>query len=457
MFGGVILATDLLPPRLRYGYVHRLTRTLFRRPLPSVGRPGTPPERSSDPAQPSDTELTCLLLADRLDIGGIGSVVEMLSDGLGAWGVRPVVVCHGPGARADRIRARGVEVHTVHDAATAAAAIAVADADAIQLHSAPEYLEQAAMESGLPLVPVLHNTEIHFTPDRWDTLSRLLDHSSAAIAVSRIVRDYSVRQLGDRASASQTNVAWWSRPDGVDVVPNGAPGRPPPSDAERRSARRAVEAVTGTDLSDAVVFVLLARYDAQKNIAGTVATFVRAAEVAPLPLHLVVAGEPSDWAELRRADALRRGSPRSDQVHLLSNSDAWSLLSAADAFLLNSFFEGWPVAATEAAAAGLPLVLSDVGGARELVGRDPGRSRLVANASGLAEQVSDAAVRGARRQARRQSNTADLVAALCECERLVSSDTGRNRADTPDGTAGPMLAAHAQILQRVTGKPPGPN
>ncbi|MGO8610190.1 glycosyltransferase, partial [Rhizobium johnstonii] len=74
---------------------------------------------------------------------------------------------------------------------------------------------------------------------------------------------------------------------------------------------------------------------------------------------------------------------------LLGNSDARTLLTAADAFVLDSFFEGWPVAATEAAAFGHPVILSDVGGARELVDRDPRRSVLIPNAAGAADGVSD--------------------------------------------------------------------
>ena len=47
------------------------------------------------------------------------------------------------------------------------------------------------------------------------------------------------------------------------------------------------------------------------------------------------------------------------------------LLAAADGFVLDSFFEGWSLASMEALFAGVPMVLSEVGGAREQIGDDP--------------------------------------------------------------------------------------
>jgi glycosyltransferase involved in cell wall biosynthesis len=58
------------------------------------------------------------------------------------------------------------------------------------------------------------------------------------------------------------------------------------------------------------------------------------------------------------------------------------VLSAADAYVSDSFFEGWSLAASEAAWSGLPLVLSDCGSARRLVGEDGQGGRVVPNPLG---------------------------------------------------------------------------
>ncbi|MDQ4214274.1 glycosyltransferase family 4 protein [Microbacterium capsulatum] len=458
LWGGLILATDLLPPRVRYGYVHRWTRAAFSRPLRSLaalpadpadaghGDPADPadaghgvPAGSADAARPTPAPdaVRCLLVADGLDVGGIGTVIEMLALGLAEHGVHPVVLCPEDGARAARLRAAGIEVLLAADTAAAHEAIRRARPDVIQLHSAPPPLERAALDSGRPLIPVMHNTEIHFTRARWARFAALMARSAQAVAVSETVSAFHRRRIGDGTPTT--------------VIPNGSPAVRTPSPAQRRRARSALSDVVGTEIGEDVVFVCLARYDAQKNTAGLVAAFTAAIEHGAAPVRLVWAGDPSDAAEVRRADAVRRCSPAADRIHLLGNSDAGALLAAADAFVLDSFFEGWPMAATEASAIGLPLVLSDVGGARELVARDVARSVLVPNATGPADLVSDARVRAARWRSAAQTNAATLGAAVSAVTATVLAE--RSGA-SPHSTEGPdrggvqaMRAAHAALIR----------
>lgn len=434
-FGGVVTITDLVPPHFRYGYVHRLTRRMFRRPLPVLPAldSGAVTSSSSSTVSASAT-MTCALLTGSMDVGGIGSVVEMLASALDSTGIRPIVVCTVDGARAARLRSRGVEVVVVGEATAERRLIDLAP-DVMELHGAPEFVEAAALATGIPLVPVFHNTEIHYSPARWRRLARLLEGSVAAIAVSDLVGSFHARHLPS------------SVVDRIRVVPNASSPQEPPSDHERAAARRSLSAVLQTALGDDVVVVSLARYDSQKNVAGLVASFL--STVTDPRIRLVVAGDPSDWAEVRRADAIRRSAAGGDRVSLLAASDARALLAAADAFVLDSFFEGWPVAATEAAALGLPLVLSDFGGARELVQRDPAHSVLIGNPSGVADSVSDAAVARGRRRSRRQVNAPDLGAAIDRVAGSVRSGDRPTPADT-DALMDAMMEGHAAVLRRAS-------
>lgn len=438
-WGLVATLTDLLPPRLRYGYVHRAGRALARRPLPALRValepvtealvPPAEPPAAADIARP-----VCVLAADELDIGGIGAVIEMLAGGLGRHGVTPVVVCQGDGARAARLRSAGIDVHSVADEDSARAALEDIGPAVLTSHSAPPFLERAILDSGRPVVPVLHNTEIHYTRRRWAEVATMMASAVVAVAVSTTVRDFHERRLGNATP--------------IAVIPNGAPEIPPPTAVARAAARASLSAVIGAEVGDDVVFVCLARYDAQKNVAGLVAAFGGAA--ATDAVRLVYAGEPSDRVEYLRADALRRAGSAPDRIHLLGNSDARTLLLAADAFVLDSFFEGWPVAATEAAAHGHPLILSDVGGARELVARDAGRSVLIPNPTGPADRVSDARVSAARRRAARQTTAADLQNAVAAVARTVRAErlTGRPPVRSPGLEE--MLAQHAALVREVT-------
>jgi glycosyltransferase involved in cell wall biosynthesis len=438
-FGLLADATSLLPPKWRYSYVHPLTRVLLPSRLPKVsappsqGRVRITPDRTSRPA-----DLVCALVVDELDVGGIGAVVETLALGLGEFGVGSVVICRGDGTRARRLRELGVQVISVSDDVPGELVLRDAGVDVIQVHSAPSSLETAAITSGLPLTAVLHNTEIHYTRREWERFTDLYSRAAAAVAVSSVVEGYHLRHLPP------------SSPNRFSVIPNGAPDRSTVDPAARRTARARLGAVVGQDLGDAVVFICLARYDAQKNIAGSVASFLLAAATTGLPIHLVVAGEPSDRVELRRADGIRRRSRHADRVHLLADSDAGTLLDAGDAFLLDSFFEGWSVAATEALGAGLPLVLSDVGGAEELVSRDPGRSRLVPNATGRADAVTDARVASARRRSTRQVNrrlVAEAIVAVAG--QVVQERSGGRTVVARDGGVRDMVEQHATLLRQI--------
>ena len=153
----------------------------------------------------------------------------------------------------------------------------------------------------------------------------------------------------------------------------------------RPELRRAL----GADAEDVVV-LSVARLAPEKGL-DALARAVAAAEDARL--LLVVAGEGAERHALRMlADELG--------VRLVLTGDVdWEriveLYAAADVFALLSEREPWAVVVNEAAACGLPLVLSDrVGAAHDLL-RDGENGRLVGSgdagvaASGLRELASD--------------------------------------------------------------------
>jgi teichuronic acid biosynthesis glycosyltransferase TuaC len=93
--------------------------------------------------------------------------------------------------------------------------------------------------------------------------------------------------------------------------------------------------------------------------------------------HLALAGTGPDEAALRR---LAQGLGVSDRVHFLgqvSHDRLPRLLSAADALVLPSASEGIANAWIEALACGTPIVIPDIGGAREVI-TDPSAGRIVA-------------------------------------------------------------------------------
>jgi glycosyltransferase involved in cell wall biosynthesis len=80
-------------------------------------------------------------------------------------------------------------------------------------------------------------------------------------------------------------------------------------------------------------------------------------------------------------------------------ADIASLLAAGDVAVLSSANEGTPVALIESAAAGLPLVATDVGGVRDVVADGTGRLVRAGDAAGLGDAIAALAADPARRRA----------------------------------------------------------
>jgi glycosyltransferase involved in cell wall biosynthesis len=428
---------DALPPRLRFGHWNTLMRVLsVGAVLPSIERQDRAAERQDRAAGRPVTsaaapapDMRCAIVAGDLDNGGVEAVIAGLARGLPHHGIAVEVLCTSAGRVAGELRAAGVDVRAV-PAAELATHLAASAPDAIQLHRVDPALVRALRDAPDDLasrtVPVFHAMESYLDADAWAALGELLARAPLSVAVSASVRDFFAERVALPAPR---------------VVVNGAP--PPSARMHRGDARARLSAAIGTELAERDVLVLgLQRFSEQKNAAGLVDAFLLAAERLP-GARLIVAGAPDSWLEFRRADALRRLHPHGDRVHLLGDSDPATLLSAADVYALDSFAEGGPLAAVEAAAFGLPVVLSDVGFARELVA-DGAAGAVVPRAN---EDWSAAAVSRQRRRRHQRNRTAFAEALVAVAGRI-----GRAPQPGPPParfTVDGMVAAHARALREV--------
>jgi glycosyltransferase involved in cell wall biosynthesis len=134
--------------------------------------------------------------------------------------------------------------------------------------------------------------------------------------------------------------------------------------------------------STAPVVAHLGRITLQKNVIGLLDAFEAVLEHEPAA-RLLLAGSLSDSAYVRKVRRAHGALLRGGAVQLLPPvPHVGAILSAADIYVSNSFFEGWSLAASEAAWNGLPLVLSDCGSARQLVGDRGERGVIVPNPLG---------------------------------------------------------------------------
>lgn len=447
MTGLLSRSVDGGPNWWRYGPGKSLRTRLFRRPLVQVGAlPDADPlteelDATAERPDGNPQHGTAVLACRDLDTGGVESVVSALALELPRHGWRVRVICERGGRVAGGLVSAGVDVVSASTMGEAHALLSeAASPSVVELHNAPQFMIDACIELGLPMVQVVHTMDVNRSRQSWTAEAKLVRQSAACAAVSEAVRTYFCRQ----ADLSE---------DDVTVIPNGVRttggGR-----ADYARARDVLARALGCSLDDSVVFVSLARYDLQKNVAGLVSAF-GAALSERSNLRLVVAGPVEEWADLVHANAVRLASVAPSRIHLMGTSSARTLLAAADAFVLDSFFEGWPVAATEAAMAGIPLVLSEVGGARELVYGRGERGVLIPNPAADIERVDLQSIRIARAGVNQQRNRSKAVEAIVSCHDELSTwvDRRQHLAESARDwlRAETMAARHAVLLSEAVG------
>lgn len=147
------------------------------------------------------------------------------------------------------------------------------------------------------------------------------------------------------------------------VVPNGVDTdhfRNVPAGA-RESLRRSL------GLAHEFVWLAVGRFEIAKDYPNMLRGFARVREQQPGAV-LLLAGRGSLQEE---TEALARALGLGSGVRFLGvRQDVSELMSAADGYLMSSAWEGMPIVLLEAAAAGLPIVATRVGGNPEVVCED---------------------------------------------------------------------------------------
>ena len=339
-------------------------------PRPDFGRQSLPITRPvSWPGEAALREikkrrpLKVALAVETMDKGGLEGVVASLARWLLRHGMKTFVLCSkSGGATAEKLQAEGFSVYVAkNDPRTVQDILQQEEPDLVHSHLAELSLLQTAQQLGLPVVETIHNTYAWLDAETWETERRRSRYFTHAAAVSALVRKYYLK---------------WNpgfSPEWIQVVPNGIdPAQL--GQMDRRQARR--ELGLG---EEEFIFLTLSSYDGRKNQLGLLTAFNEVARRFP-QTRLLCAGNivfPQYHQVLQK---LQASLPAKEKINLYEyRQDTNLLLAAADSFILNSFFEGWSLAATEALMAGIPIIHSDCGSARELVGDDNLRGKVVPN------------------------------------------------------------------------------
>jgi glycosyltransferase involved in cell wall biosynthesis len=241
----------------------------------------------------------------------------------------------------------------------------------------------AAVGLGIPIIWSIHNTTL--SAEHSKPLTRLANRICA--------------RLSRRVPA---RIVYYDRSRGL-VIENGIDIAAFAFDAAAR--RRTRDAISIAEDDYAVGCV--ARFDPQKNHPLLIEAFSRSNMGDRATLVLVGRGCTEDNEEL--VHCLQRFGVR-DKARLLGERhDMPAIMSALDVLVSASGYgEGLPLAAIEAAAAGLPIVTTDVGDVRSLV-LDPAHLVSPDDANAMATVIRNVREGGAETDLRKSERRARIV------------------------------------------------
>lgn len=300
---------------------------------------------------------------ETLDRGGLESVVALLAERLSAGGQLVRVLCSLTGGHtANLLQQRGIPVRIFHGDGDQCRNYLLADPPSLlNTHNTRRLLECAA-GLPIPIIETVHGTGALYTPAMWQQERERSQHFRHLIAVSQRVKKGYIRGHGD-----------WPA-ERITVIPNAVdPARcstPPPDVARKHLSIAAGE----------FVVLQLASFDAHKNQLGLMTAFEQFQEGKD-DATLLLAGAPVNTVYYQNVFRYRARLPSRSKIRLLGLvDDVADLFAAADICVVPSYTEGWSVAASEALAAGVPLIHTDCGSGSELCAE--GRGILISHPAG---------------------------------------------------------------------------
>ncbi len=246
-------------------------------------------------------------------------------------------------------------------------------ADVVHAHLFESQSIRELAATGMPVVVTVHNDRARW-PEGFAAVAT--DAAALTLACSWSVRDAAATELPALPLRVAPNAAAVERTRG-----------------DREKTRRELE-VPG----EALLVLCVANARRQKRLDLAVETLASLRRTCHARLVIVgdpVEGEDGASADATLAQAIERTGASAYVRRVGARDDVGALLSAADVFLTTSEYEGMSVAQLEALAAGVPVVTTEVGGAREIARAHANYRVTAASPDELAREIALAA-RGER-------------------------------------------------------------
>lgn len=329
------------------------------------------PANPSEPRRPA----RLLIVIGTLDSGGTERHLLNILPRLDPTLVRPEIFVLGwRGQLADELEARGVTViepwipgsQTVRSIPVRVARLALV---ASQLFLRCLIQRPAIVHFFLPSSYVVGGVVALGAGIRLRVMSRrsLNNYQAHMPALSRIERWLHPRMaalVGNSRRVVEQVIEEGANPDRVALIYNGVHCQPSATGQDRGAIRQHLSLKDG-----ALVFVIVANLIPYKGHLDLLKALSYVNSRLPKDWRLLVVGRDDGMGERLKAVAKESGL-QENIMFLGSRTDVDALLAASDIGILCSHEEGFSNAILESMAAGLPMIVSDVGGNAEAVIHD---------------------------------------------------------------------------------------
>lgn len=291
------------------------------------------------------------LAVQSLDKGGLEEVVRLLAVELIGKQIPIKIFCIRDGGEiAEDLQRKGIEVILFHGNKDALEQYCKESPPLlVNTHYVLEHLD-VFRQLGIPVVEVIHNMYVFLNQTGLAIERSKHPHISHYIAVSQKAKEIYLGKFPELPAEQ------------ISVIGNalGSVKRVDRSREEMRAALGIAE--------DALVYIVVGSIDARKNQIGILRAWDILKRLTHENIVLVMAGGGTDHEyEMKVQDFVKERKLDNGVIFTGHTKEIYNLLNAADVFVLDSYYEGWSIAATEALSCGLPLIHADCGSGRELI------------------------------------------------------------------------------------------
>ncbi|MFT3677935.1 MAG: glycosyltransferase [Chitinophagaceae bacterium] len=208
----------------------------------------------------------------------------------------------------------------------------------------------AFKEAGVPIVEIMHNA--YFWQRNNDSYKKMrTGYINTYVAVSQFVHSYAIKYLGISAES-------------ISVINNGLN-----SDGFIRPSQKLIEVIRDRSKENDFKFILAANFRPSKSHCTAIAALKKVLEKHP-NVRLQFAGGVDDenlYQFLRNRVVKEKLEQHVEFLGLLNRRQLSHVMTKAQAAILPSSYEGLSITSLEYMFFGLPMILTDLGGANEVI------------------------------------------------------------------------------------------